>query len=309
MKTIGLAAAVLGLLACATPAAESACDRACLEGFVNQYLAALTVGDPGKLPLAKNARYTENGQELKLGDGMWGVTVTLGTYKLYFADPQAGQVGFFGTIEENGHPVILGLRLKIENQKIREMEVIALRKTSGVFSEPQNLVDKPIFHQPLAPSERRPRAELIRVANSYFEGMEAGTDKNTPFGKDCQRIENGVITSNDPTSKSEITRMSCGAQFATGFTKVITRVQERRFPVVDEERGMVLSLVRFDHSGKNKTITWADGTEHKVNPPFDQPFSFFIAELFKVVDGKINRIEALVTPVPYGMYTGWPATK
>jgi hypothetical protein len=35
-----------------------------------------------------------------------------------------------------------------------------------------------------------------------------------------------------------------------------------------------------------------------VNPPFDQPFSFFIAERFKIVDGKINRIEALVTPVP-----------
>jgi|HubBroStandDraft_6_1064221.scaffolds.fasta_scaffold98249_3 hypothetical protein len=80
--------------------------------------------------------------------------------------------------------------------------------------------------------------------------------------------------------------MSCGAQFATGFTKVTTRVEERRFPVVDEERGLV--------------------TEHKVNPPFDQPFSFFIAELFKIVDGKINRIEALVTLVPYGMWTGWP---
>jgi hypothetical protein len=109
---------------------------------------------------------------------------------------------------------------------ISEMEAIALRKTSGVFSEPQNLVDKPIFHQALSNTERRPRAELIRVANSYFEGMEAGTDKNTPFDKDCQRIENGVITSNDPASKSEITRTSCGAQFARGL--VITRVQERR---------------------------------------------------------------------------------
>lgn len=281
----------------------------CLEGFVNQYLDALAAHDASKLPLAKNARYTENGQELKLGDGMWGVTVTLGNYKLYFADPQAGQVGYFGTIEENGHPVILGLRLKIENRKVSEMEVLALRKTSGVFSEPQNLVDKPIFHQALSPSERGPRAELVRVANSYFEGMEAGTDKNTPFDKDCQRIENGVITSNDPASKSEITRMSCGAQFATGFTKVITSVKERRFPVVDEERGLVLSIIRFDHSGKNKTIRWNDGTEHKVNPPFDQPYSFFIEELFKIVDGKINRIEALVTPVPYGMYTGWPSKK
>jgi hypothetical protein len=204
-------------------------------------LDVLATHDPTKLPLTKNARYTENGQELKLGDGMWGPTVTLGNYKLYFAYPQAGQVGFFGTIEEHGHPVILGLRLKIDSKRISEMEVIALRKTAGVFSEPQNLVDKPIFHPTLAPSERRPRVELIRVANSYFEGMEQGTDKNTPFDKDCQRIENGVITSNDPASKSEITRMSSGAQFATGFTKVITRVQERRFPVVDEERGLVLS--------------------------------------------------------------------
>jgi hypothetical protein len=83
-------------------------------------------------------------------------------------------VGFFGTIEEHGHPVILGLRLKIEGGKnISEMEVI--------------------FHQALTPLERGPRAELIRVANTYFEGMEAGIDKNTPFDKDCQRIENGVI--------------------------------------------------------------------------------------------------------------------
>ncbi len=28
------------------------------------------------------------------------------------------------------------------------------------------------------------------MANSYFA---AGTDKNTPFDKDCQRTENGVI--------------------------------------------------------------------------------------------------------------------
>jgi hypothetical protein len=162
MRAIACAGVLLfgGLgLAVNSSAAES-CDRACQEGFVDQYLGALVASDPSKLPLAKNARYTENGQELKLGDGMWGPTVTLGTYKLYFADPQAGQVGFFGTIEEHGHPVILGLRLKVDgNIKISEMEVIALRKSAGVFSEPQNLVDKPSFHQALSPSERRPRAD------------------------------------------------------------------------------------------------------------------------------------------------------
>jgi hypothetical protein len=49
----------------------------------------------------------------------------------------------------------------------------------------------PIMTQALTPSEKRSRDELITVANSYFEGMEQGTDKNTPFDKDCKRIENG----------------------------------------------------------------------------------------------------------------------
>jgi hypothetical protein len=118
LRAIGCACILLasGLGIASTARAAETCDRACLEGFVDQYLAALAAHDPSKLPLTKNARYTENGQELKLGDGMWGPTVSLGTYKLYFADPQAGQVGFFGTIEEHGHPVILGLRLKIDSK-------------------------------------------------------------------------------------------------------------------------------------------------------------------------------------------------
>ncbi len=52
--------------------AAEACDYACLEGFVNHYLDVLAAHDPSRLPLAKNARYTDNGQRLKLGDGMWG---------------------------------------------------------------------------------------------------------------------------------------------------------------------------------------------------------------------------------------------
>ncbi len=55
----------------ATRAQAGACDRACLEGFVNQYVDALVARDPARLPLTRTAKYTENGVELKLGDGMW----------------------------------------------------------------------------------------------------------------------------------------------------------------------------------------------------------------------------------------------
>jgi hypothetical protein len=64
-------------LALSAQGQNGACDRKCLEGFVNQYLAALEARDPSKLPLAKNAKYTENGVQLKLGDGMWGPVVKM----------------------------------------------------------------------------------------------------------------------------------------------------------------------------------------------------------------------------------------
>lgn len=284
------------------------CDRACLEGFVNLYLEALVAHDPARLPLTKDARYTENGVELKLGDGMWGPEIKLRNYRFYFADPAAGQVGFFGTLEEHGHPAILGLRLKVEHRRISEMEAFIIRSTArGTFSDVDNMHAIPLLSQSLMPAQRRPRAEMIRIANSYFEGMVAGTDAPIPFADDCVRIENGVVTANNPAPKTAMPmwKMSCRQQFASGLTKVVTAVRERRFPVVDEERGLVYAMVRFDHNGRSKTITWNDGSVHPVHTPFDEPFSFQIGELFKIVDGKIRHIDALVFPVPYRMPTGW----
>ena len=287
-----------------TPAA--ACDRACLNGFVDQYLAALVARDAARLPLATGVRYTENGVELELTDGIWGIQNKLLGYRVDFADPRSGNVGAFVTLEGHGHPGILGIRLKVGNRRISEMEAMIIRSTArGSFSDVAGMQDRPILTRPLAPSERRSRDELITASNAYFEGMEQGTDKVTPFDPLCQRIENGVGTANDPTNQIAIRRMSCGDQFATGFTRIITNVRERRFPLVDEERGLVLSVIRFDHNGRNKTITWNDGSVHPVNTPFDEPFSFMIFELFKVQSGKLRQIEALVLNVPYGMPTGW----
>jgi hypothetical protein len=99
------------------------CDRACMEGFADQYLAILVAHNASRLPLNANARYTENGQDLKINDGMWQVATALGSKKLYFSDPQSGPVGARTIVEENGRKEIVMTRLKIENQKISEIEV------------------------------------------------------------------------------------------------------------------------------------------------------------------------------------------
>jgi hypothetical protein len=59
----GFIAAIFLLAGLARPViAQSECSRDCLQDFVNQYLKAIVAHDPARLPLAKNARYTENGQ-------------------------------------------------------------------------------------------------------------------------------------------------------------------------------------------------------------------------------------------------------
>jgi hypothetical protein len=299
---------LIGLTGNAAAAAPD-CDRACLEGFVNQYLAAVVAHDPSRLPLAKSVRYTENGVTMKLGDGMWGVADGLGDYKLYYADPQGGQVGFMGVVSEHGHPQILSLRLKLEKREISEIETIVARSGAGA-KPPAALVDKPIFHQALATSERRPRAEMIKIANSYFEALVQAKGGIAPFDANCTRVENGNITSNNPSpTASAMMKLSCGEQIEQEFSKFFTRIRDRRFPIVDEERGLVYTVIYFDHDGRMTSVKLKEGSvlgpTLTVRAPFDTPYSFMIGELFKIKDGKIYQVEAVLLTVPYSTASAW----
>ena len=75
--------------------------------------------------------------------------------------------------------------------------------------------------------------------------------------------------------------------------------------MVDEERGPVYAIVFFDHAGMVTTVKLTDGTTMAVPPPYDTPHTYMIGELFKIKNGKIHRIEAVLLPVPYGMSSGW----
>lgn len=294
-------------------AAEAGCSRDCLAGVMNTYLQALVKHDPSALPMLRSVKYTENGVRMNVGEGLWQTAAALPTYRLDVIDEEAQQVGLVGRISENGNNNWYGVRLKVEpDHRVSQIEVLVNRSVSAgpraTGAAPRFTEPHPLMMQPVPAGKRLPRAALASISNTYFTGLDtADSSAGVPFDPDCQRRENGNIMANDPeAAANSMQRMGCKAQFDTGFSVIVTAIRERRFAVVDPVTGLAFGWGYFDHDGTvPKFSRTLDHQLVDVDPMFRQPFSFYIAEVFKVVDGKIRQIEAVLTPVPFQMESGW----
>lgn len=293
-------------------AAAKGCDYACLTGFVDQYLNALVAHDPGRLPVAAHVKFTENTIPLKLGDALWGTISGMGTYKIYFADPQAGQVGCECTIRENGTPAIFVLRLKVVGQKITEIETVVRRG-----AEPAQNLEKfgqpnPVWLQPLAPSEHTPRAEMLKATNQYFEGIVHLSGDIVPFDEKCNRILDGTQDTNNPSYNEGWAKgaynpaaLGCRENMNTKIWAYIKSVDPRRFMIVDEKMGIVFGFFMFNHPGTVLTADVPGIGKIDMPPSAKRPFSVEVAEFFKVENGKIRQVEGVQLALPYKSPTGW----
>src|SRR5690606_2643804 len=146
-----------------------------------------------------------------------------------------------------------------------------------------------IFSQVIPENQRATREELIKSANYYFTGLARNDSKGYyNFTDDCVRFENGidVLAGRADPQGGAPTRTRCKEQFENGsLNGVVSRVRDRRFVAVDRERGIVYAFGFFDHDRIN--WTWQ------------------LAELFRIEDGQISRIEAVFHRAPYGINSGW----
>ena len=309
-------ATILAWGATGAGAAEQGCNRECLAGVMNTYLQALVSHDPAKLPTLHNVKYTENGVRLNLGDGLWQTAAATPTYRLDVIDEEAGQVGLLGRISENGNNNWFAVRLKVEqNHKVSQIETLINRSISaGPGAGPPGGLNKgntqphPRMAEVLAQDKRLSRAELARIGNSYFTGMaDEDSSAHVPFSPLCQRRENGTVTANNPDSpKGSMQWLDCKSQFDTGFSVIVTNIRERRFAIVDRSKGLAFGWGYFDHDGTHaKFSRTLDHAPADVAPTFRQPITFYIAEVFKIEEGKIRQIEAVLTTVPFRMESGW----
>ena len=272
-----------------------ACDRACLTGFVDSYFKALFAHDAHALPQAVQARITENGTGKKLADTFWdGAADTV--YRFDIVNTRRGDTGTEAVIHNaDGTKTMYMLRLKVQNGAITEIETIKANKgDADRLWDPDRLKEVPAgYKMSIRESQRDSYYDLIGAADSYWRAFQTnGTPAyhRARLLPDCVRVENGVQTTG-------LVRNGVFNDTALGFDEgrfIGRNIWDRRYPVVDEERGVVLSIVRFGLKAGAKSQSIATSNDRLV------------AEFFAIEDGFIHQIEAVLFNLPDVKPTGWP---
>ncbi|WP_126173140.1 hypothetical protein [Altericroceibacterium xinjiangense] len=276
-----------------------------LYAALDTFIAGLRARDPAQVPWANDVFYTENNVALIPGDGLWNTITALGPYDLRFADEDTDQVALFTCVEETNAVSPAAFRLGLKDGRVTEAEgIIARNADEGLTFSPQTFEPKPVMEAMVPPEERSTREELLALADGYFETIEQNDGTiHTRFHPDCNRVENGLQTTNNPDFVVPVARLGCEEQFRLGNYLYDDRLRGRRFPLVDLERGIVLAHGFIDHCGKIGDYELTDGT--KVSSPIRRPHTYYLTEAFKIRAGAIEQIEADFITVPYHMPSPW----
>jgi hypothetical protein len=221
-----------------------------------------------------------------------------------------------GTMREKNGALLAAIRLRVQLGRITEIENGFFRAGGG---GPNNIaaMDKlggpePLWLQPIPPGQRSSRQQLINIANAYFEGVQKNDGKGFyPFTDDCDRLENGSHTTNVAGSKPTTPNFNysgsdCKTQLLSGYLAIVNNVHHRRFPLVDEERGVVWANCIFDMDGTVTQIKLATTGEIADMSGFaGRASSIHVSEAFRIENGLIRRVEMIGTGVLYHLNSTW----
>ena len=345
------ATALLGLLIGALTSAALAqrgpagasCDKACLQGIADAYLAALVAHDPSKAPMAATAKFTEQARPLAVGEGqLWKLTSEgPTTFKIPVPDPSVGQIGVIAMLTVPRPPpaprgggaapagpagpvaVQLALRLKVQNRQIVEAEhVFARIEAPAQVAALQT--PRPAFFATVPQADRMPKAWMLLLANAYYDSLVLGDGELSPFAEDCGRRENGMHTAGvgrpapvgpargagpgGPPGGGPALPTDCAGQLTARAMTYIGSIDLRRIWIADEEKGLVFAYTMFRHPldapNKNYPVLTPDGTISDRTMAFN-PFDLEAAHIFKMSSGKIHEIEAMGFSLPLYSKNGW----
>ena len=320
-------------------ASATASNREQIISITKTYLSALAAHDPSAAPLAENVVFVENITRMKPGEGLWQSAVSAPSgFAIYVPDEKNQTAGFIGMMTymaappeppaapgaapkkkapaaaapaRTEQPVLVALRLKLENGKITEAEHLY----AGITGDNLKTLQTPRggLLTSVAEGQRKDHDELIKIGASYYDALDDNDGTLMPFAPDCERHENGMITAGanagagpNNAGTGKIAR-DCAGQLSSKVMSYIGPIENRRVFAADPVTGLVMGLSHFRHpmnTGPYEAIN-TDGTKTMVEMKF-APFDLPAAHVFKIGgDGKVHEIEAMGFMAPYNAPTGW----
>ena len=290
--------AVLAMTAPAQ-AASPACGRACLHRLLDAYLTAVTAHDPGRAPLDFTFRQTQNAVVIAHGEGFWQDAAGLGPVQRRYVDPETSTAAYYGTlILKGGETAVAALRLHETQGRIDEAEWNVSRASDpGISADAKAMFDAPTLIAEPPPEGAAPmdgrltRAQLVAVANSYFDGITSANPRIIMAWPGCKRLENGLKTTGRPLPGGREGEGPGGVSDCTsGQGKFgISIVSGRRYPMADTQAQVVLAIATF---------TRTPGEPRRRNQ---------LMEFFFVDHGKIRSVyAAFFYPPPGQPVPNWP---
>ncbi|HEY6456297.1 MAG TPA: hypothetical protein VIY90_13575 [Steroidobacteraceae bacterium] len=268
--------------------APTDCTRACLGNLVAQYMKGMIAHDAGSLPVTPHARFTQNGEVMKLGAGLWLTASGIGPYEQEILDVPGHTAAAQAIVLEAGNkPVLFAVRLKERGGRINEIETMVVRSDKdSVLFDPAGF-DQGNAQMAYVPpsSDINSRAAAIRIAMKYPEGLRVGSfvQVDAPFATDAYRIENGVHTAGAGCTRA-------GCEHIKTQTIIPHPDVRARVAAVDDRLGIVLLYLDFGN-----TKTYGAGR------------ALVTFEAFKVYGGQIHAVNAILHMASATAGSGWDA--
>jgi hypothetical protein len=251
------------LLAPAASFAQVACTRDGLQAATDLYLAAQGKGDPSGMPLAKGLAYIENMQVVDIKTGVIQKPMKIDFHRTLI-DPATCQTFTEVIVTDKSHPYVLGTRLRVNHDKIVEIESMVTQQGDWLFNADNYFKWSPGEDWGVIPPDQRDtRDTLVAAANAYLDAFLEKKVDLVPWGYPCNRTEGGIRTGKG------VPEDSCQVGVPSGVNIVA-----RRF-LVDETIGAVVAFCNFGVGGLPDT------------------------HLFRVEKGKLRYVHTL-THVPPG---------
>jgi hypothetical protein len=233
-KWIVLVAALVAPVACF---AQVACTRDGLQAATNLYIAAQTKGDPSGMPLANGLAYIENMQVVDIKAGVIQKPLKIDFHRTLI-DTATCQTFTEVIVTDKSHPYVLGTRLRVNHDKIVEIESMVTQQGDWLFNADNYMKWSPNEDWGMIPEgQRDTRDTLVGAANAYLDAFLEKKIDLVPWGYPCNRTEGGLRTGKGAPDDS------CSVGVPAGVNIVA-----RRF-IVDETTGTVVAFCNFGVGG------------------------------------------------------------